>query len=223
MIDGATLKGVELFINFEGKGYKTSLRAPLTGNTKRYVFNLTNMADKGLQPDYVSVAPIFLEGGKDIVGSITSNLIIPYSKIALDVETLVLNIDDLDIVTLNSSVLELDLTTCPQEEVEDPWGGCAVANGDLTNVTKPVLGNDKYAWASGELDADWSGSKYVLFSYDGSNNNCLNEISKTVCFALGVGDVATNYFNVGVTENLTVASPCNSGSEYYVYDNSNCE
>ena len=229
--DEATLSGLELFMDFEGDSYKTTLRAPDASATRRYVFNLSAMGGK--EPGYVSVAPIFLERGRSFVGSITSNLIIPFATIVLDIAQLVIDIDqeydagneDSFVIVLNESILELDYSVCAPGEVEDPWGGCAIANGDLTNVTTSGF-SSKLAWASGELDADWGGSKHVLFSYDGSeSNNCLNGILKTVCFTLGGGAVngGDDYFNVGVTENLTVASPCNSGSAYYVYDNSNCE
>ena len=155
----------------------------------------------------------------------------PYAKIALDITELIADIEsqydagdeDSFVIVLNESILELDYSVCAPGETEDPWGGCAIANGTLTNVTVSGF-SSKLAYASEDLSTSW-GSNYVMFSYSGSSNNCLNDTLKTSCFSLGPSSVSENpdYFNVGETTELLAVGHCNSDSRYYVYDNVDCE
>ena len=77
------------------------------------------------------------------MGSVTSHLFMPYAKIAVDIEELVLSIEqdgngDTFVIVLNESESEVDYSICPPGETEDPWSGCAVVNGTLTNITNAL-------------------------------------------------------------------------------------
>jgi len=152
----------------------------------------------------------------------------PYAKIALDITELIADIEsqydagdeDSFVIVLNESILELDYSVCAPGETEDPWGGCAIANGTLTNVTVSGF-SSKLAYASEDLSTSW-GSNYVMFSYSGSSNNCLNDTLKTNCFRVVAISEDPDFFNVGTTTELLEAD-CDSDSKYYVYDNVDCE
>ena len=50
------------------------------------------MKTAGYAPDLISVAPIFYKNGRSIVGRITGNAIMPFAKIAVDIQQLVIDI-----------------------------------------------------------------------------------------------------------------------------------
>ena len=133
--DDATLAGMEIFMDFNGTGYKTTLRAPVAGGLKRYVFNMSDLSPKA--QGYTSVAPIFSERGREFVGAITSNVLIPYAEISLNISQLVLDLgDDGDgetfVIVMNKTETEQELYCDP--DLEDPWGGCPVAWDEINWV-----------------------------------------------------------------------------------------
>lgn len=223
--DDATLKGMEIFMDMDGTGYKTTLRAPDAGGLRRYVFNMSDLSPKG--PGYTSVAPIIAERGRSFVGSVTSRLFMPYATIAVDIQELVLSIEqdgdaDTFVIVLNESVSEVDYSTCPQGETEDPWSGCAVYNGMLTNITDGGFSAD-WAYLTGTLSDDWeTGNHWILFNHAGSGSVCLTS-SRTSCLAVPVDSVdpVSGFINMGSQAELTVENCI--ADRYYVYDNGDCE
>jgi len=218
--DDATLKGMEILMDMDGTGYKTTLRAPDAGGMRRYVFNMSDLSPKS--PGYISVAPIIVQRGRSFVGSVTSHLFMPHATIAVDIEELVLSIEqdgdgDTFVIVLNESVIEQTLYCDP--DLEDPWGGCPIAWGNLTNVTASF---GDVTWLTGELSDDWEGGHRILFDHVGSGSVCLTS-SKTSCLAISAGSVdpVSGFINMGVQAELTVEN-C-TDDKYYVYDNSDCE
>ena len=230
--DEAELRGVELYMDFNGTGYKTTLRAPPAGSTRKYVFNLSNMAKKGKSPSFTSVAPVFSARKRSFIGRVTSSILIPYARIAKNITEMVFEIEreyeqgdeESFVIILNETIYETDYSICPPQEIEDPWGNCAIAQGNLINVTEESLGDKKFAYSDEDLEESWENTHSVIFVFDGGDGtSCLNNVRKTDCFEiLGIGE-ETNYFNVGVTDELrTVEAGC-QGDSYYVYNNLNCE
>ncbi len=206
-------------MDFNGTGYKTTLRVPDPNGVKRYVFNLTDMAANDKAPTYASVAPIFSERGRSFVGDITSNAIMPFAKIVLNITQLVLDLaggDEDFVIVLNNSVLELDYDVCnPDSPVEDPWGGCAVANETMLDVAFEIS-----AWEVNlsSVDNDWAG-KWAKFQGSGS---CLDGDYDLNCTSIGASH-ANGYITVSESGIVTQFDPCVEGQVAYIYDNDVCE
>lgn len=213
-------------LDFEGQGYKTTLRAPDAGQTKRYVFNMSDLDPA--EPGYTSVAPIFLERGREFVGTIRGNTIMPKAKIALNITQLVLDLgeDGEDfVITLDNDTTNLDYSVCnPANPVEDPWGGCAISVQGMENVTGPTLGKWS-VYLNESVEAEW---KDYFFKLQGPvSGNCINDSYSSGCYALsGATPVSVKLTTgtVGAVEDGGGAThSCDSGQTIWIYDNLECE
>jgi len=225
-IDEATLTGLELFMDFEGTSYKTTLRSPDANGMKRYVFNLTDMAANGKTPTYASVAPIFLERGRSFVGDITSNALMPFAKIVLNITELVLEIgqDEGDgdfVIVLNNSVLELDYDVCnPGSPVEDPWGGCAVSVQDMLNVT---YAGEWSIYLDGSVESTWIIQDTYSIKFSGSDDCINNTYASGDCFDIFGGHSTDNYItldDIGAVEEPVTNNACEGVGIAYIYEDS---
>lgn len=216
-------------MDFEGISYKTTLRAPDANGMKRYVFNLSDMAANGKAPKYASVAPIFLERGRSFVGDITSNALMPYAKIVLNITQLVIEIgqDEGDgdfIIVLDNDVLELDYDVCnPSSPVEDPWGGCAFHSSALAEAFE----NGATYWAN---ITTWNsefntGTQSLKFS---GTDNCV--VGENICVSSsdfsGISPVGLLSFVTDLVLTTTSGSPGSgvpcTNAKVYVYDSTDC-
>lgn len=212
--DDATLSGMEIFMDFEGTGYKTTLRAPGPGSVRRYVFNLSDLDPRA--PGYTSVAPIFSERGREFVGTVTSNLLMPQAKISLNITELVLDLgtdgnNDTFVVILDEDLTEVDYSGCQDGEREDPWGGCAFHS----SVMSETINAGQHIATIGIWDSEISNSKYVKF-YEGSDG-CINSSQAGDCTVIDLSSAGTSQFSTSPDNALLVSIMC-SDSVAYFYD-----
>jgi hypothetical protein len=127
--DESDMKYVRIIFNFIGTSYSSVVDAPAPNQAKSYKFNLSvgNYAD----PQSVQVAPIFLVGGTEREGTVTSSADIPIgalSTIPPSDELLVLNGDYRGASTRCSSVADCVPNQCQQSPVCNPDGSCSYSN-----------------------------------------------------------------------------------------------
>jgi len=68
--DDGVIEEVNIVFSVDGNSFEIPVAAPASGNEKVYVFDLSAYGE----PDSVSVAPIFIVGEKEKVGSVTSDV-----------------------------------------------------------------------------------------------------------------------------------------------------
>lgn len=71
-VDDEVMDKIRIAFSFAGNEVSSSVVAPLSGQTKAYLFDLSDFG----KPESVSVAPIFSVGNKERVGASTSDVII---------------------------------------------------------------------------------------------------------------------------------------------------
>lgn len=67
-MDDVEMDRINIIFSIDGNSFSSSVVAPAPGNTKTYVFDMSAYDE----PQRVSVSPIFIVGGKEKMGSVTS-------------------------------------------------------------------------------------------------------------------------------------------------------
>lgn len=227
-IDGLTLHGMELIINFDDVAYRTSLRAPAENSSKSYIFDLNSMKKKGLVPTIASVAPIFIIDGRERLGEISSEGKISISKINnLDLLIEQLKESGEVVYEINEGVYEVDYLSCDGEYGLDPWGGCPEYVGKIYSINN-LKGDKSFDFDGPALN--WAG-KYVRFkSLGGEESECI--IDSPSCDSIvnlisgGSWSEMENYAVLGSSEGLTATTgiiACEDYDYFYIYKSSSCE
>ncbi len=225
--DAATLKGMEIITEFGGVTHKTSLRAPESKQTKRYVFSY---GDKLQNPGKVSVAPIYLDKGRTIVGIILSSVRFPYSSTGKTLKEVEDELQETDnfVIELDPENPVKDLLNCPAGKIPDPWGGCAIYKGDIFSVS--LLSDQTHFDFGGNapdnFENDWDKAgmpNYLQFGGSGTCNDNREESCSSIIRAElgGIAQDKTGTLTSGA--NLLTEETCTGRNNFYIYDNPTCK
>ncbi|MCK5321291.1 hypothetical protein KAJ38_01820, partial [Candidatus Pacearchaeota archaeon] len=87
-VDDGVMDRIRIIFSINGSSFGSSVLAPDSGLSKVYTFDLSGFGE----PDSVSVAPIFVVGDSEKEGSVTSEIMIPISKIS-DVSAIIYELE----------------------------------------------------------------------------------------------------------------------------------
>jgi hypothetical protein len=228
--DNVTLHGMEVMIEFEGTTYKTTLRAPNAKEQKRYFFDMKSM--EGKLPGAVSVAPIFILDARQILGAITSKVMMPIMDIVKDYDTIIAELDkNTEFINLTVENQTIDLIKyCPNNNGigRDPWGGCPIAAGDIEKVN--LVEEDtvfKIYYSGSQPPIAKTSQAYLKF---GGEGNCIPSNYADECISLGSlnwwGPSGSQWRIVVPKASLTVNTGdtnCGQNNWFYLYKNSDCK
>jgi hypothetical protein len=226
--DNVSLHGMELMIEFGGTTYRVTLREPIAGGVKSYFFDMAEMKEESLLPGSVSVAPVFILDGRQVLGKITSKINMPIMTITKEKDE-IMGEDGFDIntefvnITLENQTQNL-VDNCYTGLPRDPWRGCPIAQGDVYSVSKqPTTKFDFDGTATDEWDSEHS----VKFYGDG---NCI--VQQDTCVGIAGATAGNSWSGLGYDFiQLSFATPltstngitvCTGINKFYIYEGLNC-
>jgi hypothetical protein len=217
-VDNVTLHGMELMIDFEGTTYRATLRPPASGQSKSYFFN---MQDMDSSPTTVSVAPVFVLDAREVLGEITSRVIMPTLNIVKSYEEIIIELEEENLPAINITEENQTVSNlCDTFIGQDPWGGCPIAMGDIEKVTQVRAGSPFFIYSKQQaVESTWA-NKWLKVK----GGNCVNSSYSGDCVGgtSGISVSAPIYLTITTPGVVNVAT-CTGNNWYYIYENDKCE